>query len=94
LAFNVGRNFHVNYIGDLFVAYHGSWNRKEKTGYKIVRIDVGNNEVEDFATGWLQDEKVFGRPVDIIFDKEGVMYVSDDFAGVVYRIWMDRSNFI
>lgn len=94
LAFNTGKNFHVKYLGDLFVAYHGSWNRKEKTGYKIVRINPGNNTVEDFAAGWLQEGKVLGRPVDIIFDNEGIMYVSDDFAGVIYRISMDRTGLI
>ena len=87
LAFNFGSNFPEEYNGNLFVAYHGSWNRKEKTGYKVVRIDLETKQVQDFATGWLtEDENVLGRPVDVIFDKEGIMYVSDDNAGVVYRI--------
>ena len=87
LAFNFGNNFPSQYKGDLFVAYHGSWNRNEKTGYKVVRIDMDTKEITDFAAGWLQDGKVSGRPVDVIFDKEGMMYVSDDFAGMIYRIW-------
>jgi glucose/arabinose dehydrogenase len=70
----------------LFVAYHGSWNRQEKTGYKVVRIDMDTKEITDFAAGWLQGNDVSGRPVDIVFDKEGVMYVSDDFSGMIYRI--------
>ncbi|MAG91902.1 oxidoreductase [Candidatus Woesearchaeota archaeon] len=87
LAFNFGGNFPSEYKGKLFVAYHGSWNRKVPTGYKIVMIDTETKEVSDFATGWLTDkEKVLGRPVDIIFDKEGVMYVSDDNAGLIYRV--------
>ncbi|MBI3035463.1 PQQ-dependent sugar dehydrogenase [Candidatus Woesearchaeota archaeon] len=90
LAFNFGSNFPAQYNGDLFVAYHGSWNRKEKTGYKIVRIDLETKQIHDFATGWLTKEgKVLGRPVDIIFGKEGVMYASDDNAGVIYRVWYD-----
>ena len=88
LAFNFGDNFPSEYKGNLFVAYHGSWNRKVPTGYKIVRINIDTRQVYDFATGWLtEDNMVLGRPVDIIFDKEGVMYVSDDNAGVIYRIW-------
>ena len=88
LAFNFGNNFPSEYKGNLFVAYHGSWNRKVPTGYKIARIDMDTKQVHDFATGWLtEDNKVLGRPVDVIFDKDGVMYVSDDNAGVVYRIW-------
>ena len=91
LAFNFGNNFQEGYNGKLFVAYHGSWNRDEKTGYKIVMIDTKTKEVKDFATGWLtESNKVLGRPVDIIFDEEGMMYVSDDNAGVIYRIWYEE----
>ncbi|MBI3027201.1 PQQ-dependent sugar dehydrogenase [Candidatus Woesearchaeota archaeon] len=91
LAFNFGNNFPQQYFGKLFVAYHGSWNRKVPTGYKIVAIDVDKKEVEDFATGWLTNgNKVLGRPVDVIFDKEGAMHISDDNAGVIYRIWYEK----
>ncbi len=90
LAFNLGDNFPEEYKGGLFVAYHGSWNRKEKTGYKIVSIDINSKGISDFATGWLtEDGQVLGRPVDVIFDKEGIMYVSDDNAGVIYRVWYE-----
>lgn len=93
LAFNFGNNFPAEYEGNLFVAYHGSWNRKIPTGYKIVRIDIETKQVHDFAAGWLaQSNKVLGRPVDIIFDKNGIMYVSDDFAGVIYRIWYEKEK--
>jgi glucose/arabinose dehydrogenase len=80
--------------GDLLVSYHGSWNRTSPTGYKIVRIKLGSNgtyeSTEDFATGWLGDARAasgaYGRPVDIIFDEDGVGYISDDKAGVIYRL--------
>ena len=91
LTFNFGSNFPDEYKGDLFVAYHGSWNRKVPTGYKIARIDMDTKQVHDFATGWLaEDNRVLGRPVDVIFDKEGIMYVSDDNAGMVYRVWYKK----
>jgi len=87
LAFYYGQQFPKEYEGKLFVAYHGSWNRKVPTGYKIVVIDVESKEVKDFATGWLTDNfKVLGRPVDVIVDKEGSLFVSDDNAGLVYKI--------
>lgn len=71
----------------LYVAYHGSWNRSEPTGYKIVRFDVKNNYASsDFITGWLQGDSALGRPVDVLFDPQGNLYVSDDKAGVVYKI--------
>ncbi len=75
---------------DLIVAFHGSWNRSEPTGYKLVRIkldDKGNYEgIEDFISGWLQGNTALGRPVDVLIQPGGVMYVSDDKAGVIYKI--------
>ena len=77
--------------GDLLVAYHGSWNRREPTGYKVVRLDVEGDGIrgeEDFIYGWLrEDGSRLGRPVDLIFGPDdGALYISDDFAGVVYRV--------
>lgn len=87
LAFYYGKSFPEGYKGKLFVAYHGSWNRKVPTGYKIVTIDVDSGEVRDFATGWLQGSTVIGRPVDIVVGKDGSLLVSDDNAGRIYRIY-------
>jgi len=70
----------------LFVAFHGSWNRKEPTGHKIVSIDMNDLSVKDFATGWLDGNNVLGRPVDIIAADDGSLFVSDDNAGLIYRI--------
>ncbi|PIR69398.1 MAG: oxidoreductase [Candidatus Niyogibacteria bacterium CG10_big_fil_rev_8_21_14_0_10_46_36] len=78
------------YWHDLIVAYHGSWNRSVPTGYKLVRLELdtfGNVlGMGDFATGWLQDNGALGRPVDVVFGPDSSLYVSDDKAGVVYRI--------
>lgn len=76
---------------NLLVAYHGSWNRSVPTGYKIVRFDVDKNGrgagAFDFVTGWLTAEnKVVGRPVDLKFGPDGALYISDDSAGVIYRV--------
>ncbi len=87
LAFYYGNSFPQEYRGNLFVAYHGSWNRRVPTGYKIVRIDMNNFTVTDFATGWLQGTNVLGRPVDIIVANDGSLFVSDDNAGKIYRIY-------
>ena len=81
--------FPGEYIGDLFVAFHGSWNRNPPTGYKVVRIDMENNapvSVSDFAAGWLDGSVVRGRPVDVIVASDGALLVSDDSAGKIYRI--------
>lgn len=89
LAFYYGSSFPEEYRGDLFVAYHGSWNRNVPTGYKIVRIDMDDLSIHDFATGWLQDGGVLGRPVDIIVAGDGSLLVSDDNAGKIYRIYYE-----
>lgn len=91
LTFYTGEQFPDEYQGDLFVAFHGSWNRREPTGYKVVRIPMqGGNPgaVQDFASGWLTDEgQVWGRPVDVLTGTDGSLYVSDDSGGVIYRIF-------
>jgi len=81
---------------DLLIAYHGSWNRSTPTGYKVVRynLDQKTNAVQpspvDFVTGFLGDakdrESAIGRPAGLLAEPGGVLYVSDDRAGAVYRI--------
>src|SRR3989344_1848643 len=74
---------------NLFIAFHGSWNRSIPTGYKIVRLKVDNPHTApiNFITGWLDESgKVWGRPAGINFDQNGVLYISDDQAGVIYRV--------
>jgi glucose/arabinose dehydrogenase len=72
---------------DLLVAFHGSWNRREPTGYKLVRVRLGETPtVSDFATGWLSGSKAWGRPVDMLVAADGSLLITDDFTGVVYRI--------
>jgi glucose/arabinose dehydrogenase len=91
LAFIPEKGWPKEYWHDLLVAYHGSWNRSEPTGYKIVRykLDRKGNLLgeEDFISGWLtENNRALGRPVDILVCPGGIMYVSDDKAGVIYRV--------
>ena len=77
------------YRNDAIVALHGSWNRVQPSGYKLVRVKFNQNkavEVEDFVTGWLDKNGAWGRPVDVVLGPDGAIYVSDDRAGMVYRI--------
>jgi len=91
LTFYTGQQFPEAYRGDLFVAFHGSWNRTEPTGYKVVRVPVEDGRpggVEDFATGWLRgDGSNWGRPVDVLTGSDGSLFVSDDGGGVIYRFF-------
>jgi glucose/arabinose dehydrogenase len=90
LAFYDGEQFPAEYHGDLFVAFHGSWNRSVPTGYKVVRIPLDSGEpgaLQDFATGWLVDGVSWGRPVDLVVGPDGSLFVSDDAGGFIYRIF-------
>jgi glucose/arabinose dehydrogenase len=79
---------------DLLVAFHGASNRTEPAGGKVVRyrLDAAGNfiGVEDFITGWLTPEATLGRPVDILIQDDGVIFISDDKAGVVYRVVYEK----
>ena len=89
LAFYTGTMFPAEYRGDLFVALHGSWNRSAPAGYKLIRVPLAGGRPgapQDFATGWLQTGRAWGRPVDVVTGKDGALYLSDDRAGVIYRI--------
>ena len=91
LAFVPEEGWPQEYWYNLFVSYHGSWNRTVPDGYKVVRmkLDAKGNYlgVEDFITGWLTpDNQALGRPVDILVQPGGMMYISDDKAGVIYRV--------
>ncbi len=81
--------FPKSWQGDLFVSYHGSWNRSSPIGYKVVRLDVEGNKIvkeEDFLTGFLQNGGATGRPVDLEFNNNGDLFLSDDKSGSIYII--------
>jgi glucose/arabinose dehydrogenase len=96
LAFYEGSMFPPEYRNNIFVAFHGSWNRSVPTGYKVVRVKLDDRGqpvggAEDFITGWLAPGETkkgrwMGRPVGIAFSSDGSMYLSDDADGVIYRI--------
>jgi glucose/arabinose dehydrogenase len=89
MRFYTGDMFPDEYKNQIFIAEHGSWNRSEKIGYRITLVRLeGNNAVsyEPFVEGWLKGESVSGRPVDIQQMPDGSLLVSDDYAGIIYRI--------
>lgn len=90
MRFYTGERFPSQYHSQVFIAEHGSWNRTQRTGYRVslVRLD-GDSAVayEPFVTGWLQPGGgVWGRPVDVLVTPDGALLISDDLAGVVYRV--------
>ncbi len=91
MIFYRGKQFPQEYTGDAFVALHGSWNRANPVGYKVVRLRFENGkpvEFQDFVTGFLvQDEKAqFGRVVGLATYTDGSLLITDDANGVVYRV--------
>jgi glucose/arabinose dehydrogenase len=89
MRFYTGAMFPAEYRNQIFIAEHGSWNRSKKSGYRVslVRIDSsGKTKYETFAQGWLQGESAWGRPVDLEMLPDGSLALSDDSAGVIYRI--------
>jgi glucose/arabinose dehydrogenase/cytochrome c2 len=83
--------FPPSYVGDALVAFHGSWNRSLRTGYKLVRVHMQNDEptgdYEDFLTGFVVDNgNVWGRPVATTELEDGSLLLSDDGGNVIYRI--------
>jgi glucose/arabinose dehydrogenase len=81
-----------NWPGDFdriaLVALHGSWNRSSPDGYKVVSLHWTDKGIEerDFLSGFYFQGKVSGRPVDVAQGPDGAIYVSDDFAGAIYRV--------
>jgi glucose/arabinose dehydrogenase len=89
MRFYTGSMFPAEYRNQIFIAEHGSWNRSKKSGYRISLVKTENNKVvsyQPFAQGWLQGESAWGRPVDLEVLPDGSLALSDDSAGVIYRI--------
>jgi len=89
MRFYSGTLFPDEYRGGIFIAEHGSWNRSKKIGYRVSFVRLEGDRVAEyrtFAQGWLRGERTWGRPADVEVGPDGALYVSDDAAGVVYRI--------
>jgi glucose/arabinose dehydrogenase len=93
MRFYTGTMFPQEYRGQIFIAEHGSWNRSTPIGYRLTLVRIENNRVvsyEVFAEGWLRWSGAWGRPVDVLVMPDGALLVSDDRAGVIYRISHQR----
>lgn len=90
MRFYTGKLFPKRYHNQIFVAFHGSWNRTIPQGYRVQIVKLKGNKVissKPFALGWLGKKgKKWGRPVDIEILKTGELLISDDYAGVIYKV--------
>ena len=91
LSFYTGKMFPEKYRSGFFSAQHGSWNRTEPVGARVLftslKEDGSADQTEVFAEGWLDENGIYrGRPVDVAVMKDGSLLISDDFAGAIYRV--------
>ena len=90
MCFYTGDMFPPEYKNQIFVALHGSWNRSTKIGYEVVKITVEDNtnvvSSESFVSGFENSGEVYGRPVDVLELKDASLLISDDYAGLIYRV--------
>jgi len=89
MTFYTGSMFPEEYKNQIFIAEHGSWNRKTPIGYRVSLVRLENNKAvsyESFADGWLQGLAAWGRPVDVLVMPDGALLVSDDKNNAIYRI--------
>jgi len=91
MLFYEGSQFPPEYHGNIFASEHGSWNKRLRTGYEVIRVPVDHGratgEYEDFLTGFVTaDGHVWGRPVGIAVAQDGSLLVSDDGSNTVWRV--------
>ncbi|WP_420834886.1 PQQ-dependent sugar dehydrogenase, partial [Rhodomicrobium udaipurense] len=91
LTFAEGSKLPKPFANGAFIGQHGSWNRKPKSGYKVIFVPFENGKPNgmpiDVLTGFLsQNDEALGRPVGVTFDKDGALLVADDVGNVVWRV--------
>jgi glucose/arabinose dehydrogenase len=89
MRFYTGKMFPEAYRNQIFIAEHGSWNRTDPIGYRVMLVRLEDNKAtsyEVFAEGWLQGSVAWGRPSDVLVMPDGALLVADDRAHTIYRI--------
>ena len=95
ISFYNASMFPAKMKNNLFIVLHGSWNRTEKVGYKVIRVEIDESgnaiNSNDFITGWLKNDKVIGRPSAPLVRNDGSLLISDDKANVIYQVTYQNS---
>lgn len=90
MCFYTGEMFEEKYRNGVFIAEHGSWNRDKKVAYHVSFVTIEDGKAtnyEVFLSGWLEDEDFWGRPADVTVGPDGALYIADDFANCIYRVY-------
>jgi glucose/arabinose dehydrogenase len=90
LAFSEGTLLPEQFRNGAFVGQHGSWNRKPRSGYKVVFVPFASGkpsgEPTDVLTGFLDNNDALGRPVGVAIDRKGALLVADDVGNAIWRV--------
>ena len=91
LTFSAGSSLPQRYRNGAFVGQHGSWNRRPRSGYKVIFIPFTDGrpagDAQDVLTGFLsEDGEAYGRPVGVVIDRRGALLVADDVGNVIWRV--------
>jgi glucose/arabinose dehydrogenase len=99
LVFYTNKTFPSRYQEGAFIAQHGSWNRSVLSGYKVIFVPFKNGKPsgppEDFLTGFiadLEEDKVYGRPVGLLVQKDGSLLITDDVSNTIWRVSASSDN--
>ena len=90
LTFAQGNLLPEQYRNGAFIGEHGSWNRKPRSGYKVVFVPFAegrpSGNPQDVLTGFVKADEAYGRPVGVAIDKAGALLVADDVGNVIWRV--------
>ena len=91
IAFSNQSSLPAEWRNGMFVALHGSWNRRPRSGYKVIYIPFHNGRPTGMPTdvvyGFLDDnDRALGRPVGVVIDSSGSLLIADDVGNVVWRV--------
>jgi glucose/arabinose dehydrogenase len=90
LTFAEGTLLPEQFRNGAFIGQHGSWNRKPRSGYKVIFVPFADGkpsgEPKDVLTGFVKDDDALGRPVGVAIDKKGVLLVADDVGNMIWRV--------
>ena len=96
LAFNTGTSLGRAFEGGAFVGQHGSWNRKPRSGYKVIYVPFTNGKPSgapvDVLTGFTSGDEAMGRPVGVAIDATGALLVADDVGNKIWRVITGRKQ--
>ena len=90
IADGQGSGLNSQYGAGAFIGQHGSWNRKPRSGYKVIFVPFENGmpkgEAIDVLTGFLEGDIARGRPVGVAFDNQGGLLIADDVGNKIWRV--------